>query len=130
MGSRIVVQAGEDVLAEADTVLLVPHDAPTYPDRMTGMLCGSLAQSKHTYHALSQIALYDYEDRILPVEEVARGVPLTVRKDEGEHVLENGLVILRSQGGAVRVLAHSGLDPRRLLVFANRHCTRWIRLDL
>jgi len=130
MSSKIIVQTGESVLAEADTILLVPHDAPTYPDRITGMVCGSEANAKHAYHALSQIALYDFEDRVLQVEEVAAGNPFTVRKDQRELALGNGLLILRTVAGTVRVLAHSGLNPRPLLVFANRHCTRWIRLDL
>jgi len=130
MGAVIRIQEGERLLAEADAVILVPQEAPEYPDRLSGLVSGSGANEKHTYHALSQIALYDFQDRVLQVEEVPEGATLTVRLEDREGTLEAGLLVLRTLDGQIRAVAHRGLNVRSLLVFAHRHCTRWIRLDL
>ena len=76
------------------------------------------------------IALYDFEDRIIRMEEVPEGNTLTVRLGDRELSLERGLILFRTLEGNIRVAGHQDLNARRLLVFANRHCTRWIRLDI
>ena len=130
MQNEIEIWDGRNLIAKADAVLVAPHDAPLYPDRLTCLVSGSDANAKHTYHALSQIGLYDFEDKILQVEEIPRDRSLTVRLGDRENVLESGLILLRTLDGKIRSLAHAGLDARKLLVFTNRQCTRWIRLDI
>lgn len=124
------IRDNEDLLMEADTAILVPADGPEYPDRLTGCVAGSEAEAKHTYHALSQIALYDYEDKVLEVETILPGHPLRVCNKGRDLSLDQGLIIVRDRSGKIRILAHKSTSVYDLLKFAHRHCTRWIRLDI
>ncbi len=124
------IKDGENLLMKADTAILVPADSPDYPDRLTGCVAGSEADAKHTYHALSQIALYDYEDKVLEVETIQPGHPLRACNKGSDSSLDKGLIIVRDMSGKIRILAHRGVGVYDLLKFAHRHCTRWIRLDI
>ncbi len=124
------VYAGDEMLAEVETLLFVPFDAPEYPDKFRGETLQSPANAKHAYHALSQIALYDFEDGILEVRTVPADAPLSVKGDQTRGQVEKGLVITRSAEGKVMAFVHEGQDAKGLLKFAHRYCTRWIRLDI
>ena len=124
------IRDGDSLLIKADTVILVPVDAPEYPGRLVGRVAGSEADAKHTFHALSQIALFDYEDKVMEVETVAQGHPLRICHAGGDLELDQGLLIVRDMSGQIRILAHQSTMVYDLLKFAHRHCTRWIRLDI
>jgi hypothetical protein len=122
--------AGEKLLNEAETALLTPADAPEYPDKFRGETTQSAVNAKHAYHALAQIAFFDYEDKILEVVSVPPETVLTIRGEHTQGQVDEGLIVARDAQGKVRVFAHEGQDLFALLKFAHRYCTRWIRLDI
>ncbi len=128
--SSMEIRKGDQVLSEAEIAILVPVDAPSSPSKLAGFVTGSDATAKHAFHALSQIALYDFEDEILSIEEVPEGQTLVVKNHECDTPIDQGMVIVRDADGKVHIFAHDNVDHYRLLKFAHRHCTRWIRLDI
>ena len=126
----IKIYADKKLLTEAETVLLSPWDAPEYPDKFMGKTVQSDANAKHAYHALSQIAFFDYEDNILNVQKIPSDAPIIVESAGGKSEIGKGLVIARHPKGEVLVFVHEDQDLQSLLRFAHRYCTRWIRLDV
>lgn len=121
---------GDTVNFRAETAIMVPLDSIHYPDKLGGLTTGSRSDAKHTFHALSQIALYDFEDENLYLEQVPEGRTLRIKDDNCDVRIEQGLLILRDLDGKVFVVAHDHVDVYRLLKFAHRQCTRWVRLDI
>lgn len=117
-------------LVEVDMLLMIPKDAPDYPDKVIAHVSGSPANAKHAYHAISQIALLDFEEELLTEEEFPNGESLEVKQGDCFEELTEGIIIARDKSGKVRLFAHDTVDTMRLLRFANRYCTRWIRLDI
>lgn len=120
----------EKVLSSAQVVIVVPADAPEYPEKITSFTTESPANAKHAYHALSQIALVDFEDNILDFHHVPKGTSLIVRNKTVVKTIDRGLVITRDSQGKVHMFCHEDMDKYSLLKFAHRFCTRWIRLDI
>lgn len=117
-------------MVQAKEAILVPATAPEYPDTLACMITGSTANAKHAYHTLSQIALYDFEDKVLKIEPIPKDVSISVKNGLETQNLSEGLLIIRDEKGALFAFAHDHLDPYPLLKFAHRHCTRWVRLDI
>lgn len=86
------------------------------------------AQSKHSLHALSQMAFYQYQDNEL--EPAIMSGNCTVTGGTISETIDNGLIIVRQSNGIITILIHPDLKAKPLLEAAHRYCTRWIRLDI
>ena len=122
--------AGPDVLAEGAAAITVPEAALSDPSLIRTLTASDASTTKHDLHALSQMALYDFEDGELQPVVVEEGVSVMVRSRSDAVRLERGLVVVRSTAGRPVILVHRGVDAPRLLRQAHRFCTRWIRLDV
>ncbi len=124
------IRKGNEIIFLAETVIIVPSDAPDYPEKITCFCKGSPANAKHAYYTLSQIALMDFEEHALDMTDLPQGTVISLVKNSLEKSMDAGLVIARDTEGKVSVFAHENVDKYLLLKFANRYCTRWIRLDI
>lgn len=120
----------QDRTVEAKEAILVPANAQEYPESLVCMIAGSTANAKHAYHTLSQIALYDFEDKVLAVQPVPKGDIISVESTSETQNLFEGLIIYRDIEGSIFAWAHDHLDAYPLIKFAHRHSTRWVRLDI
>jgi hypothetical protein len=120
--------SGEDVAAQCRTVLVVPERAIAEPGYIKAYAAMDGAGAKHEYHALAQMAYFQFQDDELDCTEVRS--PLTV--DDGIEVqrVEDGMVLCRDTLGAVSALVFAGQNRKKLLEAAYRYCTRWVRLDI
>lgn len=120
--------SGEGVAEQCRTVLVVPERAIAEPGYIKAYAATDGAGAKHEYHALAQMAYFQFQDDELDCEEVAS--PLDV--DDGVEVqrVEDGMILCRDTLGAVSALVFSGQNRKKLLEAAYRYCTRWVRLDI
>jgi len=115
----------------ADLALIVPFDAPTYPNTVVGLCAVGESEAKLNFHALSQIALVDFEDGVIEPLTIPQGTPVHFwREGERPDALREGVVIARDMDGKIHIITHDTADTMRLVRFANRYCTRQVRLDI
>jgi len=110
------------------SIVLVPEKALEEPGYIKTMTAGNTAHSKHEFHAMAQMAYYQYQDDELEVK--TTGSALTVSKGAETEIVESGMVIYRDSGGEFHVLIHEMLNKKKMLEATNRYCTRWVRLDI
>ncbi|MCP4745997.1 MAG: hypothetical protein GY874_07625 [Desulfobacteraceae bacterium] len=119
---------GNRLLADCACVIIVPEPALTEPGHIRCKAREQTGQSKHEFHALGQMALYQYEDGDYTPGQI--NGKLQIVKAGESMILEKGMVICRTAAGNLTVLSNSSGNPRKLLEAANRYCTRWVRLDI
>jgi hypothetical protein len=117
-----------DSRIECGSVIIIPEKAVEEAGYIRTMAAGASAHSKHAFHAMAQMALYQYEDGEL-VPETVQG-PLTVTGKDADEVLQAGMVIAVDALGGLRLIVHAGQNSKKLLEAAHRFCTRWVRLDI
>lgn len=115
-------------IMQCATLIAVPAIALTEAGHIRCLSRDQTGQSKHEFHALGQMALYQFDDGDLRCEQVAGR--LTVCADGDCFDLADGLLIVRTLDGALSVVGHPDRPVRKLLEAAHRFCTRWVRLDL
>ena len=72
----------------------------------------------------------DFEDEQLELELLPEGSTVHAKFKDSDESMGPGIVIARDADGKTRLFGHDEADVYRLLKFANRYCTRWVRLDL
>jgi len=123
------ISLGEKSICECESVIIVPENAVEEAGYIQAFTVKDSAHAKHEYHAMAQMAYFQYQDDELELIEV--NDPLSIAPEEGEHVIvEAGLVLSRQQGGEFSVFIHSNQSKKKLLESAYRYCTRWVRLDI
>lgn len=124
----IMIRFEDDKVTECSSAIIIPERAIIESGDIRTMTTNVNAQSKHEFHAIVQMALFQFKDDELGIE-TAYG-PLTVRwKDEVERIIA-GLVIFLDSQGHLHLIAHSAQNAKKLLEVAHRFCTRWVRLDI
>lgn len=126
--SPIQLRAGTDIMAHCLCLLIIPARAVDEPGYIKPLHSSGPAASKHELHALAQTAYYQFQDDELQLE--LTGEPILVEAGAETESLEEGMVVLRDQSGAIRAVVNGDVSARRLLETANRFCTRWVRLDI
>ena len=116
-----------DGSTECDCLLIIPQRAVAEHGYIKA-LHRSATGNKHEFQALAQTGYYQYQDDELDYCETAGSIEV-VHGTERES-LEDGMVLFRDAGGAIRALVHQSAHPKKLLEAANRFCTRWVRLDI
>ena len=130
MENLIEIHEGDHQLALAQAVILVPNFAAELNEKTVVMVAGSDAQAKHAVHALAEMALLDFEDEELEMETLSEGSTVVAKFKDCEEFMGVGIVIARDEEGKTRLFGHEEADVYRLLKFAHRYCTRWVRLDI
>lgn len=110
------------------TVIVVPERALTAAGHIRTLTADQSSQGKHEFHALTQMALVQFEDRELEPIRVDGKIRVTAESETLE--LDKGLLIGRLLTGRIVLFINSGQPARKFLVVALRFCTRWIRLEL
>lgn len=125
--SPIQLRAGPGITAQCLCLLIIPAKAIDEPGYIKALHSAGSA-SKHELHALAQTAYYQFQDDELQLERTAQ--PILVGLGAETERLEEAMVILRDDSGAIRSVVSGDVSVRRLLETANRFCTRWVRLDI
>lgn len=124
----ITISCNDTVMAESSSALIVPEIAVQEPGYIKALSSSSAAASKHEFHALAQMAYYQHQDDELEIMTLTG--PCRISRENDAETLESGLIIYRSNDGAIHIASHQGVNSKKLLEAANRYCTRWVRLDI
>lgn len=125
---HLSVQDQSDLSLECKALILVPQRALAEPGHIRCLSAGQTGQSKHEFHALGQMALMQYEDGELTVQQVAGSLSVTAGQEA--YALSHGVVVCRLISDGLAVLSNTDGPVRKYLEAANRFCTRWVRLDI
>ena len=115
-------------ITDCQTVVLVPEIALREPGYIQAFTVSAASGAKHEFHALAQMAYYQYEDSELPVDDLQGNC--TVSYGEKNETFDLGAIIYRTKDGEIRAAVHPEVNRKKLLEAANRYCTRWVRLDI
>ena len=127
--SEMLRVEGEGVdLGTCRTVLLVPSRAVLEPGYIKALAAGESGSAKHEFHALAQMAYFQYQDEELRVIEVSS--PVLVDDGVATQRVEDGMLLCRESAGGVVLVVFAGENRKKLLEAVHRYCTRWVRLDI
>ena len=124
----ISVIYGDTTISDCNSVVLVPEIAITEPGYIKALTSNADSGAKHEFHALAQMAYYQFQDDELEVQNMHGSCTVYCRNET--ETIDSGVVILRNGSGKLNVLAHEDVNCKKLLEAANRYCTRWVRLDI
>ncbi len=124
----ITIRLGKEKTIPSDSVILVPEIAITEAGYIKMFTLRKGEHAKHEFHAMSQMAYYQFQDEELTISPVQEKV--IVEYGDGFEELDGGMIIFRDLSGSFHVLAHHGQNGKKLLEAAHRFCTRWVRLDI
>lgn len=124
----IQLQFAGSTMSFCNSIILVPEIAVAEHGYIRTLSASPGAHAKHEFHALAQMAYFQYQDNELEIEILEGPLSVTLRGET--ETLAAGLALYRDLEGRFHVLMHEGQDARRLIEAANRFCTRWVRLDI
>ncbi len=113
---------------DCTSVVIVPEIAVREAGYIKALTGSAKSGSKHEFHALAQMAYFQYQDDELEAEPL-EGICHIVQENSVE-TLESGLLIYRNEAGEIHIASHGNVNCKKLLEAANRYCTRWVRLDI
>ncbi len=128
MLESIQITAAALAVTGCESVIVVPEIAIAEAGYIKTFTTKDGAHAKHEFHALSQMAYFQFQDDELAIVEI--DAPMTISRGEEHTELPKGLVIYRDLAGQLHVLAHRSQNCKKLLETAYRYCTRWVRLDI
>jgi len=128
MSMSIVIASGEKILAECESVIIVPERSIEEAGYIKMFTVKEDAHAKHEYHAMAQMAYFQYQDDELEIQEVED--PVFVSYGDKSVDLDSGMILCRNINGEFPVLVHKNLNTKKLLEAVYRYCTRWVRLDI
>ncbi len=128
MADTIVIQSAAAAIDSCESVIIVPQIAIEEPGYINCLTIKDSAHAKHEFHAMAQMAYFQFQDSELTVEEVDSA--LTVISGTQKIEVNDGMLLCRSLDGEFRAFFHPMQDKKKLLETANRYCTRWVRLDI
>lgn len=115
-------------IEDCNSVILVPEKAMQEPGYILTFSEDNDASTKHQFHAMAQMAYFQYQDGEIDVQPVD-GVVI-VRKDTLTEELLSGICLCRDDQGGFFVLGCGTVNVKKLLEAVYRFCTRWVRLDI
>ena len=128
MENESIIIGFAEVRTECGSVIIVPEKAVSEAGYIRTMTAHATAHAKHEFHAMAQMAFYQYQDGELEVE-IVQG-PVTVGFKDQIETLSSGMLIGVDNRGGLRLIAQDGQNIKKLLETAHRFCTRWVRLDI
>lgn len=124
----ITIECDDRCITDCVSVIIVPERALAEPGYIKTMTAKADANAKHEFHALAQMAYYQYQDDELELGMLSSPCKICWRTTREK--LEVGMLIYRDTGSVLHVLMHDSLNRKKMLEAANRYCTRWVRLDI
>ena len=128
MSELIRVESEEKLLSLCESVIVVPEIAIKEPGYIQVFTTKDNAHAKHEYHAMAQMAYFQYQDDELDIKEVNNSVSIITTKERV--VLDAGMILSREPSGAFFAFIHRLQNKKKLLEAGYRYCTRWVRLDI
>lgn len=128
MSTTITIQTTDFTLTECESIIIVPEIAIQEAGYIKTFTVKDSAHAKHEYHAMAQMAYFQFQDDELDVVELDSMLTITNGAEKVE--LDGGLVLYRNGDGSFHVLVHKLQNKKKLLEVAYRYCTRWVRLDI
>lgn len=128
LNQMITIAYAEISISDCVSVLIVPERALQEPGYIKALTSSSASNSKHEFHALAQMAYFQYQDDEVAVV-IIKGT-CRILQEHNDETLESGLVIYRTSDGAIHIVSHQDVNSKKLLEATNRYCTRWVRLDI
>ncbi len=128
MSTMITIQSPTTTITSCESVLIVPEIALQEAGYIKMFSVKDSAHAKHEYHALAQMAYFQFQDDELEIVEIDSPLTITCGSDVTE--LEAGMVLYRDSAGSFHVLIHPSLNRKKMLESVYRYCTRWVRLDI
>ncbi len=125
---RIVVRFDDVIMTDCSSAIIVPERALREAGFIKTLTAHARAHSKHEFHAMAQMAFYQFQDGELESTAV-KGI-ITVERGTEVEKLTAGMVIYRDRKGNFHLLVHEGQNAKKLLEATHRFCTRWVRLDI
>lgn len=122
------IRIQEKVITDSTSVILVPEKALEEPGYIQTLTKKNDASAKHEFHAMAQMAYYQYQDGELEIVDIANGVQVTT--GSRTESMSEGLLLYRDREGGFHALVHQGMNKKKLLETVYRFCTRWVRLDI
>lgn len=124
----IEIYLNDSRYAECESVVVIPEKAIEEPGYIAVHTINDSAHAKHEYHAMAQMAYYQYQDDELDLQEITQPITIVTPLERVE--MESGLVLYRLQDGSFFGAIHQFLSKKKLLEAGYRYCARWIRLDI
>ena len=128
MNSKITIQSPTITITDCESVILIPGIALQEAGYINMFTTKDSSHAKHEYHALAQMAYFQFQDDELEIVEI--DYPLTISCGSESSILEDGMILYRDKSGSFKVLTHVLQNNKKLLEAAYRYCTRWVRLDI
>jgi len=128
MSTTITIQSPTTMITGCESVILVPEIALQEAGYIKMFSVKDSGHAKHEYHALTQMAYFQFQDDELEIAEI--DFPLKITCGTEVHGMESGMVLYRGIDGSFHVLVHVFQNRKKLLEAAYRYCTRWVRLDI
>jgi len=128
MERSILIKCDQDVIAKCVSIVIVPEIAVSEAGYIQMLTIKDAAHAKHEYHAMAQMAYFQFQDGELEVEEMESAINICSGEEEIE--LAGGMVLFLARNGEFHVLIHAGQEKKKILEAAYRYCTRWVRLDI
>lgn len=122
------IRIQEKVITDSTSVILVPEKALEEPGYIQTLTKKNDASAKHEFHAMAQMAYYQYQDGELEIVDIANEVQVTT--GSRTESMSEGLLLYRDREGGFHALVHQGMNKKKLLETVYRFCTRWVRLDI
>lgn len=118
----------DKVIINCVSVIIVPEKAVEEPGYIKTLTDKNDASAKHEFHAMAQMAYFQYQDDELEINEISGDICVsTAHKSEK---MKGGLLLYRDDNGTFHAIFHQGVNKKKLLEAAYRFCTRWVRLDI
>jgi hypothetical protein len=128
MSATIIIQSSEIMIPDCESVILIPEIALQEAGFIRTFTVKDSGFAKHEYHALAQMAYFQFQDDELEIIEVDSPLQITVGTEVSE--IDKGMILYRDIGGSFHVLVHTAQNKKKLLEAVYRYCTRWVRLDI
>lgn len=128
MSELIRVESGQEILSSCESVIIVPEIAIKEPGYIKVFTIKDSAHAKHEYHAMAQMAYFQYQDDELDLQEV--NSTITVVTNDESVTVDGGMVLGREPAGKFLTFIQPSQNKKKLLEAGYRYCTRWVRLDI
>lgn len=128
MSASIIIQSPTTTTSDCESVILVPEIAVQEAGYIKTFTIKDSGFAKHEYHALAQMAYFQFQDDELDIVEIDAPVRVTCGSEISE--IDGGMILYRGTGGAFHVLILGQQNSKKLLEAVYRYCTRWVRLDI
>lgn len=122
------MQTADSLITDCVMAILVPDISIEEAGYIKTFTIDESGHAKHDYHALAQMAYFQFQDGELAITELDSPLSITCGTETEE--LKGGMLLYRDSEGALHVLANGGESRKKLLESAYRYCTRWVRLDI